>query len=570
MKRTATLLLFLLAVVVCPAGSFGQIQEVADDDGNITHYKYTDRNGSVVFTDSLAKIPEEYRKKNKVVRVGPPKRKEPAAGQPPATETAAAPAAETLPAPQFQVKPVEPAPAEQGGMLSWLLIGGGLIGAGVVGFLVYQKMSGGGQPPRWQANGTAGPNHHAPPLPADAGREHRRPGEAAERRPDGERNHAKERPEELLKRLLQTRDYAGAARLCESQGDLAKAAGYHLESENAARAHELYLGLKDYRRAAELSEKAGDDLKAAELYEAAFQREDRETRAASGGDSALRSGRLFEKAGDLERAAAVYLKASLFAPAAAIFEARQEFLKAAETHLKAGDAERAAACFEKGGDPIKGYATLSRFSYDRGQIREAAGYAEKAGDLMQAATMFQEVGEFSRAGELFFQSGFFAEAAENFTLVNDPARAGEAHERAGNYLLAAKAFETVGIDRERLATLYEKGEDYYPAGRLFVKLGQLDRALNALQQVDPGSPNYTNASLLVGMIFLKRDLVDLAREKFLKIIDNQPVGKANLEPYYFLALCHEKTGEAEQAKSIFSKILAEDYNFRDVRKRMGG
>ena len=174
-----------------------------------------------------------------------------------------------------------------------------------------------------------------------------------------------------------------------------------------------------------------------------------------------------------------------------------------------------------------------------------------------------------KAGDLFFQAGFYAEAAENFSLGNDLARAAEAHERAGSYLQAAQAFEAVGTDKEKLATLYEKGGDFYPAGRLFVKLGQLDRALNVLQQVDPVSTNYTNASLLVGMIFLKRGMTDLAREKFLKIIDNQPVAKANLEPYYFLALCHQHTGEAESAKAIFSKILAEDYNFRDVKKRLG-
>ena len=167
---------------------------------------------------------------------------------------------------------------------------------------------------------------------------------------------------------------------------------------------------------------------------------------------------------------------------------------------------------------------------------------------MQAATMFQEDGEFARAGDLFFQAGFYAEAAENFSLVNDLARAAAAYERAGNYLQAAQAYESVGGDKEKLATLYEKGGDFYPAGRLFVKLGQLDRALNVLQQVDPASPNYPSASLLVGMIFLKRGLADLAREKFLKIIDNQPVGKANLEPYYFLALCHEHAGEAENAR----------------------
>ena len=86
-----------------PAGSFGAIQEVADNDGNVTHYKYTDKNGSVVFTDSLAKIPEEYRKKNKLVRVGPPKsNKAPVEAKTGGGNTAASRDAAV---PMFQVKP---------------------------------------------------------------------------------------------------------------------------------------------------------------------------------------------------------------------------------------------------------------------------------------------------------------------------------------------------------------------------------------------------------------------------------------------------------------------------------
>jgi len=569
MKRTTLALLMLVAILFFPGRSFSAIQEVTDNNGNVTHYKYTDRNGSVVFTDSLAKIPEEYRKKNKLVRVGPPKNNKAAVEAKTAVETLPIP--ETPAVPLYQVKP-EPVPTqgESSGGYLWLIIAAAAIGAGIAGFVVYRRVSDSKKvTPRKQGNDLA-EKDRAPAHPAAPAREHQRPHETPGQRGDPERSKPKESPQEVLKRYLQMRDFSSAARLCESQGDLGKAAGYHLEAGNVTRAREIYLELKDYRRAAVLFEKAGDDLRAAELYEAAFQREGHDTRAASGSDSALKSGRLFEKAGAHDRAAAIYLKANLFSEAAAIHEAGQDFLKAAETYLKAGNAEQAAACFEKGGDPIKGYATLSRFTYDQGLVKEAATYAEKAGDLMQAATMFQEAGEFAKAGDLFFQAGFFAEAAENFSLVNDAARAAEAYERAGNYLQAAQAFETVGGDREKLAALYEKGEDYYPAGKLFVKLGQLDRALNALQQVNPASTNYTSASLLVGMIFLKRGLVDLAREKFLKIIDNQPVGKSNLEPYYFLALCHGHTGDAEGAKAIFSKILAEDYNYRDVRKRLAG
>ena len=566
MKRTAALLLFLLAIGAFPGRSYGYIQEVADNDGNVTHYKYTDRNGSVVFTDALSKIPEEYRKKNKVVRIGPPKKKvapaeEQAVGTPPPLPEVPAP-------PIYQVKPdLVPTQAGKSGDYLWLIVILA-IGGGVTGFVVYRRMRDRAQPPpRRQGNGLPG-RDRAPVRPPDSAREHPRPLDPLEHRGEPERARPKERPEELLNRYLQARDFSSAARLCESLGELGKAAGHHQEAGNVARAREIYLDLKDFRRAAELFEQAGETLRAAELYEAAFQKEGHDSRAASGSDSALKCGRLYEKAGAPDRAAAIYLKAGLFPEAAGIFETKGDVLQAAEIYLKAGNAEKAAECYEQGGDPIRGYATLSRFSYDRGLVKEAAMYAEKAGDPMQAATMFQEAGEFAKAGDLFFRAGFYTEAAENFSLVNDLAGAGEAYERAGNFLQAAQAFETVGIDKERLATLYEKGGDFYPAGRLFVKLGQLDRALNVLQQVDPASTNYANASLLVGMIFLKRGLTDLAREKFLKIIDNQPVGKANLEPYYFLALCHDHAGDEENAKAIFSKILAEDYNYRDVRKRV--
>jgi len=459
MRHTATLLLVLLAILTGPARSFGAIQEVADDNGNVTHYKYTDKNGSVVFTDALAKIPDEYRKSNKLVRVGPPKKKEapveksPAVGVPPPEVSAP---------PLFQVQPdATPVQEESSGSYLWLIIVLATIGAGVAGFTVYRRVNDDRPAPPRKRGAPPLPRDRAPVRSTDPAPEHPRPPDPREQRSEPERNPAPEAPEEVLNRYLQARDYVSAARHCASRGDLAQAA-------------------------------------------------------------------------------AIYVKAGLFSEAAAISEAEQDFLRAAEAYLKAGNSEKAAECFEKGGD------------------------------LMQAATMFQEVGDFARAGDLFFQAGFFMEAAENFSLVSDLARAGEAYERAGSFLQAAQAFETVGIDRERLATLYEKGEDFYPAGRLFVKLGQLDRALNILQQVDAASSNYASASLLVGMIFLKRGLTDLAREKFLKIIDNQPVGKSNLEPYYFLALCHERAGNAEAANSIFAKILAEDYGFRDVNKRIAG
>jgi len=459
----------------------------------------------------------------------------------------------------FKVAPPPPdATGSGGGTVALKLALGGavLLAAGVLYRVVAASKAPASRTP---GQPRAGDGYAGANAPAHA-RRFERPHE--EHRGEPVKPPAQERPQEVLNRYLQARDSVSAARLCESLGLLEKAAACHRESGNVMRARELYLELKDYRKAAELYEQSGEDLRAAELYEAAAH--------STGGDSALNAARLFQKAGNPDRALQIHLKANHFAEAAAIFEERQDFHHAAEHYLKAGDVQKAAECYDKAGDPRQCNVALSKHYYDQGLVREAAECSEKAGDLMQAATMYQEAGDLAKAGDLFFQAGFYDEAGEIFVQLDDAARAAEAFERSGRHLQAAQLFEKAGGDKERIAGLYEKGEDYYAAGRLFVKLGQLDRALNALQQVDPASGSHRSASLLVGMIFLKRGQTKLAYEKFTKIIDNQPVSKANLEPYYFLALCHQKAGDAEKAKAIFERILAEDYNFRDVRKRTGG
>ncbi|HEY5998107.1 MAG TPA: tetratricopeptide repeat protein, partial [bacterium] len=272
--------------------------------------------------------------------------------------------------------------------------------------------------------------------------------------------------------------------------------------------------------------------------------------------------------GDLARGADLYLKAGLFTEAAANFEHIGEHARAGEAFLKAGDPERAAASFAKGGDAARGYAALSGYWYDQGDARQAAQWAEKAGDLIQAATYCQEIGELSRAADLFFRGGFFSEAADIFSLLNDLPRAAEAFAKAGRPLEAAQVLERAGGEPKRTAELYEQAGEFYPAGRLFAKLGELDRALTALQQIDASAQHYPQASMLVGMIFLKRGQAGLAQEKFTKVIAGRPIQRATLEPYYFLALCHERAGEKDKAREVFEKILAEDYNFRDVKARL--
>lgn len=281
-----------------------------------------------------------------------------------------------------------------------------------------------------------------------------------------------------------------------------------------------------------------------------------------------RAAELCDAQGDPARAADLYLKAGLYAEAAGNFEHLGDFPRAAECHLKAGNPESALSCSEQAADPVRGYAALSGYYYDQGDTLQAALWAEKAGDLVQAATYCQEAGELARAADLFLRAGFSSEAAELFTQLDDLPRAAEALERSGRFLESAGALEKAGGDPERIAGLYERAGEHYTAGRAFVRLGQIDRALNALQRLDVDSPDHQRGSLLVGMIFLKRGLTALAAEKFTKLIDGRPISKGTLEPYYFLALCSEKGGDPAGARAIFAGILAEDHGFRDARKRL--
>jgi tetratricopeptide (TPR) repeat protein len=551
-----------LCLLLGAGAARAEITEYADQDGRVTHYKYTDRKGGIVFTDNLGSIPDDVRKRQKIVRVGPAAPKTDAAPRAAPAE-AAAPAAPQAPAVPFAIPTAVPAPEQSSGFPVAAAVALGVAALAGGGFLVRFLMS-------RSPGAAARPGSERPAASRPDSRRRPETGHGAREPRGAEELSPAQRHREAVKRAVAARDFAAAGRLCEAQGESEEAAGYYRQAGSLAKAGELYVAVKDFRSAAEAFEGAGDAARAAELYAAAFQRGGPESRGGAGGDSALKAGKLYEKAGDADRALAVYAAAQLFAEAAALHEQKGDFLHAAECHVKAGNAERAAELFERGGDPAKAWGMMSESLYRQGRVAEAAGYAEKAGDAMRAAEMYQEVRDYARAGALFLAAGLSDEAGESFALAGDQAGAAEAYERSGRYLQAAEARERLGAEPLRLAALYEKGEDFYAAGRFYVKGGQMDQALNALQQVDPESENARSAALLIGMIFLKKGMTKLAQEKLLKIIDGKPIGKANLDPYYFLALCHERSGEPQKAKAIFEQILVEDYNFRDVRRRLAG
>jgi serine/threonine protein kinase len=60
-------------------------------------------------------------------------------------------------------------------------------------------------------------------------------------------------------------------------------------------------------------------------------------------------------------------------------------------------------------------------------------------------------------------------------------------------------------------------------------------------------------------------MLDAARERYKKLISKKEIGPETLEPYYNLALIYEKNREYQNALFLFEKILAENFNYKDVR-----
>lgn len=386
--------------------------------------------------------------------------------------------------------------------------------------------------------------------------------------------------EEAANYYMQAGEQISAAGIYESLGDLEKAATLYREAGNNTRAGDIFLRLGDYRNAALMYENCGlfkkaagiyeegrDIRKAAELYEVCFI-EDAARGNSSALENALKSGKLFEATGSHDQALRVYLKAGLHEEAAHVYEMTRDFINAGEAYLNAGSLEKAAGCFAEGGDDRRSNEILSKLSYQKGLLSEAASYAEKAGDPVQAAEMCVEAGDFPRAGELYASAGWHHEAGEMFLRVDDALRAADAFEKAGNFVLAARTYQKAGVTTLKVAELFEKGGEYFEAGNLYLRYDLPEKALNAYQMVDPGSESYMPASLLIGEIFLKKGMLKLAFEKFRKIIGNDPVNKSNIDAYYHLGLCLESAGATEKAKAVYGKVLSENFNFRDVRQRI--
>ncbi len=381
--------------------------------------------------------------------------------------------------------------------------------------------------------------------------------------------------------LNQLKDIDSAVKVYEKVGRKQEAAQLLEKNSRWEEAAKIYgeIGLLD--RAGICYEKAGKYKEAAQSFKNWVEQmmlDSRELRPSV--RAALEKAiELYEKNGDWEDALTLARKVRWHGVAAQILERQGKYAEAAEEYEEAGQLRKAAELYKKAGDEKKYHLLLGEYFQEEGKQLEAAEHFERAGDFARAAELYEWNGRLDRAAECYYKEGLWNKAGELFKLSGNLERALEAYEKAGEFGKAGAIVkeladrETDGIKKEELyrkaEAYFRKARDWFQAGSIaYYYLGDEELAIEDLQKVERGDPDFERASFILGKLFLDRKDYELAEERFKIALKGEPISKSNLDIYYFLGLIAEAQGKYQQAYEIFKSVSSLDVNYLDAKERM--
>lgn len=385
---------------------------------------------------------------------------------------------------------------------------------------------------------------------------------------------------------LKAGDYKKGAQLLADAGKHAQAAALFQEKGNnleAARlyglagawekAAELYAKSGYPLRAAEAYEKNGDFLKAAQCHEQHFMENVTysttysSTAPSADVKSALRAGRLYEKAGDMNRALQIYSRGGYFKEAADASMSLGQFAKAAELYLRAEDPGSAADAYDRASDPVKAANLRGEAALKADRVPEAAAFFQKGKDYLRAAELFESVGMLAEAAGAYEAGESHAAAGSVYLRAGLKERAAASYERAGEYETSARLYEEAG-NRVKAVELYEKAGFTFKSGEAAAQAGDRAKAIALLQRVLPDDEDFRAATELLARLLIESGKPGLAVERIQKVLAGQPVTRSDLDLYYWLAVSHEVAGQVREALEVYRRIQAEDLDYADVERRM--
>jgi len=255
-----------------------------------------------------------------------------------------------------------------------------------------------------------------------------------------------------------------------------------------------------------------------------------------------------------DRAALNYERAGNLAEAASLYEGMKDHDRAAELFSKTGDYINAARNVETLQRPLEA-AEL----YEKGE-----GFDYQAhGESKKAARCFHRAGKTARAAELLEQAG-------------EPEEAARLYEQAGNYGKAGALYKSIGdvpsairMLTEHLTEHSEDMEMHLELGLLLAENAQYDTAIEQLQKTAQDERFRKIALMRVAECFVAKNLYDIAINRYQACLqEGEQVSWQNLDVFYGMGKAHQLAGNYRQARQIYERILAIDYQYEDVRERL--
>ncbi len=286
----------------------------------------------------------------------------------------------------------------------------------------------------------------------------------------------------------------------------------------------------------------------------------------------------------------------------------------AEAIERAGDIERAVPAWHEAGEPHRAAALLTKHGHhakagriylDVGANREALECFQKADDLEGAAKVAEKLGDVKRAalirGEALSRRGEHREAARRYVEAGEPGKAGDALRAAGDingalalYRQAGRANDAAALiaeaDPRRAAQLYEDGQNWAEAGRLYKQLGEqeaLERvlaksgrlfeagrmaferkafatALEILDGLDPLQHNYKEGQLIRGTILDRKGELEAAADAYMSFLDGRPPNDKTKPLFLRVVQIKEGCGQTQTALKVIGRLITAGYGSPNV------
>ena len=243
---------------------------------------------------------------------------------------------------------------------------------------------------------------------------------------------------------------------------------------------------------------------------------------------------------------------------------KRDLVKSIVASLQQGQLETAASLYRRSKEDV-GYEVMNEVG--RGQLAPAlANVLLEVKDFYKAAQVFESLEMKREAAENYAKAAAFDSAAELFANIGDLAGSAEMFERGGAYARAAPLFEQAErwLDAARN---HAKADEHFLAGRDFAKGGDEKRALECLQKVQPGDPSHPEAVDLLGPILERLGFPEIAIDKYRGIVADEGVTPENVGVFYRIARIQESSGQLEEARQTYAKILEKDLGHQDVQQR---